>query len=94
METLEYLSPLSLVPASVAVFLAFVTRNTVFSLAIACLAGVLVTGEGLIGFPNLLVSALGNTDFSWIFLLELFIGILIAFFQRTGAILNFAQNDP
>jgi len=91
METLEYLSPLSLVPASVAVFLAFVTRNTIFSLAIACLAGVLVAGEGLIGFPNLLVSALGNTDFSWIFLLELFIGILIAFFQRTGAILNFAQ---
>jgi len=38
-----------------------------------------------------LVGALGNEDFSWIFLLELFIGILIAFFQRTGAILNFTQ---
>tara|TARA_B100000795_G_scaffold61060_1_gene40929 strand:- start:2341 stop:3690 length:1350 start_codon:yes stop_codon:yes gene_type:complete len=71
--------------------LAFITRNTVFSLAVACLAGVLVAGEGFMGFPNLLVGALGNEDFSWILLLEFFIGILIAFFQRTGAILNFSQ---
>lgn len=91
MEPTDYIGPLSLVPASVAIVLAFITRNTVFSLAVACLAGVLVAGEGFMGFPNLLVGALGNEDFSWIFLLELFIGILIAFFQRTGAILNFSQ---
>lgn len=91
METSVDLGPLSLVPASVAILLAFLTRNTVFSLAVACLAGVLVAGDNLLGFPRLLVSALGNEDFSWIFLLELFIGILIAFFQRTGAILNFSS---
>ena len=91
MEVTDYIGPLSLIPATVAILLAFITRNTVFSLAVACLAGVLVAGEGLLGFPNLLVGALGNEDFSWIFLLELFIGILIAFFQRTGAILNFTQ---
>lgn len=91
METPVDLGPLSLVPASVAILLAFLTRNTVFSLAVACLAGVLVAGDNLLGFPRLLVSALGNEDFSWIFLLELFIGILIAFFQRTGAILNFSS---
>ncbi len=91
MEATDYIGPLSLVPASVAILLAFITRNTVFSLAVACLAGVLVAGEGFIGFPNLLVGALGNEDFSWILLLEFFIGILIAFFQRTGAILNFSQ---
>lgn len=91
METLDYIGPLSLVPATVAIVLAFITRNTVFSLAFACLAGVLVAGQGLMGFPNLLKSALGNTDFSWILLLEIFIGISIAFFQRTGAILNFAK---
>jgi len=90
-EATDYIGPLSLVPASVAILLAFITRNTVFSLAVACLAGVLVAGEGFIGFPNLLVGALGNEDFSWILLLEFFIGILIAFFQRTGAILNFSQ---
>ena len=91
MEVTDYIGPLSLIPATVAILLAFITRNTVFSLAVACLAGVLVAGEGLLGFPNLLVGALGNEDFSWVFLLELFIGILIAFFQRTGAILNFTQ---
>ena len=91
MEVTDYIGPLSLIPATVAILLAFITRNTVFSLAVACLAGVLVAGEGLLGFPNLLVGALGNEDFSWVFLLELFIGILIAFFQRTGAILNFSQ---
>lgn len=91
MATPVDLGPLSLVPASVAILLAFLTRNTVFSLAVACLAGVLVAGDNLLGFPRLLVSALGNEDFSWIFLLELFIGILIAFFQRTGAILNFSS---
>lgn len=90
MEASDYLGPLSLIPASVAIILAFATRNTVFSLAVACLAGVLVAGEGLLGFPALLVGALGNEGFSWILLLEFFIGMLIAFFQRTGAILNFS----
>jgi Na+/H+ antiporter NhaC len=80
----------SLLPATVAIILAFATRNTVFSLAVACVAGVLIAGEGLIGFPNLLKNALGTTAFSWIFLLELFIGVTIAFFQRTGAIRNFS----
>lgn len=80
----------SMLPASVAIVLAFVTRNTVFSLAVACFIGVLVAGQGLMGFPNLLKNSLGTTAFSWIFLLELFIGMLIAFFQRTGAIRNFS----
>ncbi len=91
MEATDYIGPLSIVPAAVAIVLAFVTRNTVFSLATACLAGVLVAGEGLLGFPALLVGALGNKDFAWILLLEFFIGMLIAFFQRTGAILNFSR---
>jgi Na+/H+ antiporter NhaC len=91
METIEYFGVLSLVPASVAIVLAFVTRNTVFSLATACLVGVLVAGKGFMGFPDLLKNALGNTNFSWVLLLELFIGISIAFFQRTGAIHNFSQ---
>jgi Na+/H+ antiporter NhaC len=86
----EALGALSLLPASVAIVLAFVTRNTVFSLAVACFIGVLISGQGLIGFPNLLKNSLGTTAFSWIFLLELFIGMLIAFFQRTGAIRNFS----
>ena len=91
MDPVDSISAISLIPATVAIVLAFVTRNTVFSLAVAILVGVLIAGEGLIGFPNLLKSALGNTDFSWILLLELFIGVSIAFFQRTGAIRNFSS---
>ncbi|HCQ00506.1 MAG TPA: transporter, partial [Candidatus Latescibacteria bacterium] len=74
-----------------AIILAFVTRNAIYSLAVACLVGVLIAGQGLRGFPTLMVNALGNPGFSWIFLLELFIGILIAFFIRTGAIQGFTQ---
>ncbi|MEJ2087573.1 MAG: Na+/H+ antiporter NhaC family protein [Gammaproteobacteria bacterium] len=82
------LGVLSIAPAAIAIVLAFVTRNTVFSLATACVLGVLLSGQGLIGFPNLLKNALGTTAFSWILLLELVIGVTIAFFPRTGAIAN------
>lgn len=90
MDHPESIGILSLLPASIAIVLAFVTRNTVFSLAVACFVGVLVAGQGLMGFPDLLKNSLGTPAFSWIFLLELFIGMLIAFFQRTGAIRNFS----
>lgn len=90
MAEAESLGIVSLLPASVAIVLAFLTRNTVFALSVACIVGVLAAGQGLMGFPNLLKNSLGTTAFSWIFLLELFIGITIAFFQRTGAIRNFS----
>ncbi|WP_042143481.1 Na+/H+ antiporter NhaC family protein [Paucisalibacillus sp. EB02] len=82
---------ISILPPLIAIVLAFWTRDTIFSLAIACVVGILLAGEGLLGFPNLMKEALGNESFSWIFLLEIFIGILIAFFQRTGAIESFAN---
>lgn len=82
---------LSIIPPVIAVTLAFVTRNTILALAAACVIGVLLNGDGLLGFPDLMKTSLGNEDFAWIFLLELFIGVLIAFFQRTGAIDSFAK---
>ncbi|MCJ7690112.1 MAG: transporter [Clostridiaceae bacterium] len=91
MEAGQSLGIISLLPATIAIILAFKTKNAIFSLAVACLVGVLVMGEGLLGFPNLLKVSLGTTSFSWILLLELFIGILIAFFQRTGAIQGFTK---
>ena len=91
METTAHLGILSVIPAAMAIVLAFATRNAIFSLAVACLTGVLLAGNGLAGFPTLMIDALGNPSFSWIFLLELFIGILIAFFIRSGAIQGFTQ---
>ncbi len=89
MEIGSHLGIISLLPATIAIVLAFTTRNTVFSLAVAIFVGVLSAGNGLMGFPTILKTSLGTTSFSWILLLELFIGILIAFFQRTGAIQGF-----
>ena len=91
MEPTSHLGIVSIIPAAMAIILAFLTRNAIYSLAIACLVGVLLAGQGLTGFPTLMINALGNTSFSWIFLLELFIGILIAFFIRSGAIQGFTQ---
>jgi Na+/H+ antiporter NhaC len=91
MDATATLGFISIIPAAIAIILAFKTRNTVFSLALACFIGVLLSGKGLMAFPALLKTSLGNTSFSWIFLLELFIGILIAFFQRTGAIQGFTK---
>lgn len=89
MDPQTHIGLLSILPASLAIILAFITRNTVFSLAVACFIGVITLGNGLMGFPTLLKETLGTTSFSWILLLELFIGTVIAFFQRTGAIQNF-----
>lgn len=89
MEISTHLGILSLVPAVLAIVLSFITRNTVISLMIACIAGTLLAGEGLMGFPTLLKTSLGTTSFSWVMLLNTFIGILVAFFQKTGAIQGF-----
>lgn len=90
MEVLN-LGILSLVPAVLAIVLSFVTRNTVVSLAVACLTGTLLAGQGLLGFPTLLKTSLGSTSFAWVMLLNTFIGIIVAFFQKTGAIQGFSQ---
>lgn len=82
---------LSLIPPLLAILLAFLTREPVFSLAVACLAGVLLMGQGLMGFPELLAKSLGNRDFMWICLVEICIGILVAFYQRCGAVSMFSD---
>ena len=82
---------ISIIPALLAVVLAFLTREAVISLALACVAGVILMGQGIQGFPVLLTRALGNEDFIWICSIEFCIGILIAFFQRSGAVMMFSD---
>lgn len=88
METMGFIS---IIPAILAIVLSFVTRNTVIALAIACITGTLLSGQGVFGFPTLLKESLGTTSFSWVMLLNTFIGILVAYFQKTGAIQGFSQ---
>jgi Na+/H+ antiporter NhaC len=82
---------LSLIPPLLAILLAFLTKEPVFSLAAACLTGVLLMGQGAGGFPELLARTLGNRDFMWVCLIEICIGILVAFYQRCGAVNMFSQ---
>jgi Na+/H+ antiporter NhaC len=76
----------SIVPPLLAVVLAFVTREAVVSLVVACVVGVVILGHGPQGFPELLLRSLGSEDFVWVCLIELFIGVLVAFLQRSGAV--------
>ena len=83
---------LSVVPPLLAVVLAFVTRDAVVSLLVACFVGVLLLGEGIAGFPDFLIRALASKNFIWVCLLEFCIGILVAFFQRSGAVKLFTES--
>jgi len=82
---------LSIIPPLLAILLAFLTREPVFSLAAACFVGVLIMGQGFTGFPELLAKTLGSRDFMWVCLIEICIGILVAFYQRCGAVDMFSQ---
>lgn len=83
---------LSLAPALVALVLAFLTRDALFSILIGVLVGILVTGQNLLlGFTSILQSALGNADFIWVICIEVFIGMMVALFQKSGAIEVFAK---
>lgn len=78
---------LSLVPALVAVALAFLTRETLFSILCGVLVGILISGQNLLfGFSKIVQEALGTEEFMWVVAIEVFIGIMVAFFQKSGAI--------
>lgn len=81
---------ISIIPPIIAIVLSFISRNTVISLISACLVGTLLSGQGLLGLPTLLKTSLGTTSFSWVMLLNTFIAIIVAYFQKTGAIQSFS----
>ena len=100
MEELTSMGIISIIPAILAIALSFVTKNTIVALAVACITGTALAGiyEGqglvnilLLNFPKLLKENLGTTSFSWVMLLNTLIGILVAYFQKTGAIQGFSQ---
>ena len=82
---MENVGILSLVPALIAVILAFITKEALFSIFAGVLVGILISGQNLLfGFTGILQSALGNADFIWVVAIEVFIGIMVAFFQKSG----------
>jgi Na+/H+ antiporter NhaC len=83
---------ISLLPIVLTLFLAFFTKDAVFSLVIGCIAGVVVAGfDPATGLSKLFQHALGNGDFIWVMMIEIAIGIMIAFYLKAGVIKAFAD---
>lgn len=82
----------SMVPLTITLILAFWKKDAIFALFIGCISGVMFLGMNpSYGFSQLAQAALGNEDFIWILLIQIFIGILIAFFMKAGVIKAFAE---
>ncbi|NCB63076.1 MAG: transporter [Clostridia bacterium] len=83
---------LSLVPLTITLIIAFWKRDALIALFVGCIAGVLLLGmDPAFGFASLAEEALGNEDFIWILLIQIFIGIMIAFFMKAGVVHAFAE---
>jgi len=83
METMGFVS---LIPIILAIALSFATKNTVFSLTAATIIGCFLAGKGIWGYTDLMLEALGNADFIWITLIILMFGVLVAYYEKSGAI--------
>ena len=88
---MENMGFISLIPVIIAVALALITKNTVFSLALACIIGCFLAGKGVWGFTDLMLEALGNADFIWVALIILLFGVLVTYYEKSGAISGFTQ---
>lgn len=86
---LETMGWISVIPVAIAVILAFVTRNTILSLAVACIAGCFLAGKGIWGFTDLLKESLGTSDFIWVITINFMVAVMAAFFEKSGAIQGF-----
>jgi len=87
-----HLGLLSLLPVVLALILAFATKDAVFSLLVGCVVGVVVGGfDPATGLAKLFQTALGNQDFVWVMMIEVAVGVLIAFYLKTGVIGSFTE---
>ncbi|MCP4216738.1 MAG: transporter [bacterium] len=83
---------ISLLPVIVALVLAFITKDAVFSLIIGCITGVCLAGHNpVVGLVELFRTGLGNPDFIWVVMIEISVGVLVAFYLRAGVIAAFAR---
>ncbi len=92
MESEISLGIFSLLPVFVALILAFYTKNAIFSLLVGSLVGVMLLGsDPVTGFVNLTTKALGTKDFIWVLMIEIAVGIMIAFYMKSGVIVAFTE---
>lgn len=83
---------ISLVPLTVTLLLAFWKKDAILALLAGCITGVLILGmDPAFGLSALTQEALGNEDFIWVLSIQIFIGIMIAFFMKAGVVDAFAN---
>ena len=83
---------LSLVPVVLALVLAFRTKNAAFSLLVGCLVGGVLAGfDPATGLVRTFQRALGTPDFIWVMMIEVAVGVMIAFYLRAGVIAAFGD---
>lgn len=88
---LDTMGWISVIPVILAVVLAFATRNTILSLAVACITGCFLAGKGIFGFTDLIKTALGNEDFIWVVTINMMVAIMAAYFEKSGAVDGFTR---
>lgn len=79
----------SIIPVAIAIILALVTKNTVVSLAVACIVGGFICGDGLFAFTNLIYSSLADMDHIWTMTMVILFSVMVTYFERSGAIDGF-----
>jgi Na+/H+ antiporter NhaC len=85
------LGALSVLPVMLALGLAFWTRNAALSLLAGCIAGGVLAGfDPATGLTRIFRTALGTSDFIWVMMIEVAVGVMIAFYLRAGVIGAFA----
>lgn len=83
----------SLIPLTVTLIIAFWKKDAIIALFSGCIIGVMILGMNpSYGFSQLAQEALGNDDFIWILLIQVFIGIMVAFFMKAGVVHAFAES--
>lgn len=92
MDAATGMGALSLAPVVLALILAFWTRDAIFSLLVGCAVGVVIAGgDPATGLATLFQDALGTADFIWVFMMEVAVGVMIAFYLRSGVIGAFSE---
>lgn len=92
MEAITEVGILSVVPIVLTLILAFITKDAVLSLVIGCIVGVVIAGfDPARGLSILFQHALGNADFIWVMMIEVAVGIMIAFYLKAGVVDAFTE---
>lgn len=81
----------SIIPVMIAIAMALITKDTVVSLSIACIIGCLIKGDGIFGFTNLIMEALGDPSSIWTILMVVLFSVMVTFFELSGAIDGFTM---